>query len=265
MNAPVIHIRNLSFSYGQQRVLENIDMDIHPGDYVAVVGPNGGGKTTLVRLILGLIKPTAGIITVFGQTPSSVRHRIGYVPQNVDINRRFPISVREVVMMGNLRAGGRRVRFTESYRARAHGALETVGMSAYVDRRIGELSGGQRQRVFIARALVSSPEMMILDEPTASIDNKGQKEFYDTLKTLNDNRMTVVVISHDLSVLSPYVKSVACVNRHLHHHRPDEVRGDLIGRLRTCSVEQLCPVAGIFSHSIAHPPPEEAAATEEPS
>lgn len=215
---------------------------------MALIGPNGGGKTTLIKLMIGLLKPQAGAIRILGRPPASASHQIGYVPQNTHINPNFPISAIDVVQMGQLQPGSRRIRHSRKDRVVAHEALDKMGMGAYCDQRMGELSGGQRQRVFIARALVCEPKILLLDEPTAHIDTKGQTDFYQLLKKLNQE-MTIVVVSHDLLLLSPHVKSVTCVNRRIHYHPYKQLMGESIDPSCPCTAEEVCPVE-LVSHTL---------------
>jgi len=247
MGEPLVSIRELSFAYNGQPVLENICLDVAPGDFIAMIGPNGGGKTTLLKLILGLLKPDLGQIRVLGQTPPKATPMIGYVPQNVSINNRFPITAIDVVLMGRLGTAGSGNGAVD--RREAMAALDRLAMGAMAKKKIGALSGGQRQRVFIARALVTRPKLLLLDEPTASIDTKGQADFYAMLKQLNRD-VTILVVSHDLLVISTFVKSVACVNKGLHHHRHAEITGEMIETLYPCTVEQVCPVE-MVSHALS--------------
>lgn len=250
MSESIIEIRNLNFSYNGQKVLADVDLDVKAGDFMAMIGPNGGGKTTLIKLMLGLHIPDSGTIRIFGKSPRDVSHRIGYVPQDVHINKEFPISVLDVVLMGTLSPGRRWPRHSRADRLAAQNALHKVGMAGFSNGRIGELSGGQKQRVFVARALVSKPELLFLDEPTASIDTKGQREFYALLKELNKN-ITIVVVSHDLMVISEYVHSVACVNQRLHHHDHAELTGEMIEMMYQCTAEEVCPVE-LIAHGMPH-------------
>ena len=249
-SSPVIDIQDVGFSYNGQTVLEHIDLQVLKGDFLAMIGPNGGGKTTLLKMMLGLLSPQIGSIRVFGKPPKKVSHRTGYVPQDVDINLHFPVSVLDVVLMGKLAPGGRRNGFSRQDRATARKALEKLDMGAYSSRRIGDLSGGQRQRVFVARALAAEPELLFLDEPTASIDTKGQRQFYSLLSELNAH-LTIVLVSHDLMVLSGYVKSVACVNQHLHYHDQGEITGEMIEEIYHCGGEEECPV-GLIADGLPH-------------
>ncbi len=238
----VIDIRNLSFAYNGTWILREIDLKVAKGDFVGVIGPNGGGKTTLIKLMLGLLQPTRGSITVLGKPPAEVSHRIGYVPQDIHLNRNFPVSALDVVLMGQLSPeAGWRLKDPKAKKA-ALEALARMEMEKYADFRMDALSGGQRQRVFIARALVSEPELLLLDEPTASIDMEGQAEFFHLLQDLN-KAMTIIIVSHDLMLMASHVKSVACVNQHLHYHDAAAMGGHLLTDLcPTCIKGARCPV-----------------------
>lgn len=240
----VIEINDVWYAYNGLSVLEKVNFSVKEKDFMAVIGPNGGGKTTLLKLILGLLEPSRGNIRVFGKPPKENRHSVGYVPQDIHINRNFPISVRDVVLMGRRLPGRHRFLFSKKDRETAALALEKLEMETYSNANIGDLSGGQQQRVYIARALVSEPEILFLDEPTASIDSHGQTDFYGLLKELNE-RITIVVISHDVMVLSPYIKSVACVNRQVHYHDSGEITGDMLDDTYTCPVE-------LVAHGLPH-------------
>jgi zinc transport system ATP-binding protein len=250
MSQNVIQIRDLNFAFNSQSVLQDIDLDVKAGDFIAMIGPNGGGKTTLLKLMLGLLTPDSGSIRVFAEKPQAVSYRIGYVPQDVHINKDFPISALDVVLMGKLKPGRGWSRHSQDDRMAARRALDKVGMGEYRARRIGELSGGQKQRVFVARALTTEPELLFLDEPTASIDTKGQREFYELLNELN-KKITIIVVSHDLMVVSEFVKSVACVNQRLHYHGHAELTGEMIELMYQCTAEEVCPVE-LIAHGAPH-------------
>jgi zinc transport system ATP-binding protein len=250
MTDPVVEITDVSFAYNGLTILRQVNLAIQQGDFMAMIGPNGGGKTTLIKLMLGLLKPNHGTIRILNRPPEKTSHHIGYVPQNTHINPDFPISALDVVLMGQLQPGNRRIRHSRQDRVVAHEALDKMGMGAHCHRRIGELSGGQRQRIFIARALVCEPEILLLDEPTAHIDTKGQTDFYRLLETLNQE-MTIVVVSHDLLLLSPYVKSVACVNTRLHYHPRRQLIGESMENMCPCTAEEICPVE-LVAHGLAH-------------
>lgn len=227
--------------------MHDIDLDIVEGDFIAVVGPNGGGKTTLLKLIVGLLKPTRGSVRLAPGLTTKKGLEIGYVPQQIDHNLSFPATALDVVIMGK-HIPEKRLRFRRTRQDREDGlvALEKMGIREFADRRISDLSGGQRQRVFIARALVTRPELLVLDEPTASIDSKGQTEFYQLLQELNKG-LTILLVSHDLLSVSTFAKSVACVNRRLHYHQAFESSGELLDAVYACSVYDSCPVSTTLS------------------
>jgi zinc transport system ATP-binding protein len=187
---------------------------------------------------------------MFGESPKGVSHQIGYVPQDVHINKNFPVSALDVVLMGKLKPGRGWSRHSHEDRLAAMAALKQVEMEKYCNHRIGELSGGQKQRVFVARALVTDPQLLFLDEPTASIDTKGQAEFYTLLKELNKS-ITIIIVSHDLMVISGYVKSVGCVNQRFHHHGHAELTGEMIEMMYHCTAEDTCPVE-LIAHGLPH-------------
>ncbi|MEA1954744.1 MAG: ABC transporter ATP-binding protein [Campylobacterota bacterium] len=213
----VVSIDNLSFSYDQDVILENINLQVEALDFLAIIGPNGGGKSTLLKLMLGINKSKKGKISVFDKTPEKNLSLIGYVPQNTNVNTDFPIKVIEVVLMGHVGSKNPLFGYGKDEVACAMGALAQVGMQAFSQSKIGSLSGGQRQRVMIARALCAHPKILILDEPTSSIDIKGQKEIYELLKLLNQT-ITIVVVSHDISVILEYANKVAHINKRLSYH-----------------------------------------------
>jgi zinc transport system ATP-binding protein len=213
----VVSIDNLSFSYEKQTILSNISLDAKEHDFLAIIGPNGGGKSTLLKLILGILSPDKGTLEVFGKSPALVRADIGYVSQNTNINTDFPIKVLDVVLIGNPKGTRSIFGYSKEEKRCALDALEQVGMTGYEHHKIGSLSGGQRQRVMIARAICSRPRLLILDEPTASIDAAGQKEIYDLLKELN-KKITIIVVSHDISVILGYANKAAYINNTLTYH-----------------------------------------------
>jgi zinc transport system ATP-binding protein len=213
----ILSVRDLSFAYSSEVVLEDINFDVEDRDFLAIIGPNGGGKSTLLKLMLGILAPKQGNIEIFGKQPSSSLSLIGYVPQNTNVNTDFPIKVIEVVLMGHV--GGKRPMFGygDDEVMCAMGALSQVGMDEFAEKKIGDLSGGQRQRVMIARALCAHPKILLLDEPTSSIDVKGQRDIYDLLKTLNSD-ITIIVVSHDISVILEYASKVVHINKRVSFH-----------------------------------------------
>ncbi len=242
MTSTIVDITDLCFSYSGKEVLHGIDMVVEEGDFIAVVGPNGGGKTTLLKLVIGLLKPTRGTVRLTGRRAGKQALEIGYVPQQIDHNLSFPATALDVVIMGkhlprNRLSLGRAAEDREDGLA----ALEKMGIGGLAGRKISDLSGGQRQRVLIARALVTEPELLVLDEPTASIDSRGQTDFYQLLQELNKD-LTILMVSHDLLAVSTYAKSVACVNKRLHYHKMFESSGELLDAVYACSVYEACPV-----------------------
>ncbi|MCF6334513.1 MAG: ABC transporter ATP-binding protein [Spirochaetales bacterium] len=210
-----INFDNVSFKYGSLPVLENADFTINQGDFISILGPNGGGKTTLAKLILGLHDPDSGRIAVNGKTPRQMRDKIGYVPQYSLFDPNFPVSVKDVVLMGRIR------NFFVGYSRRdkdlAAKAMESVGIGDLSTTSFSALSGGQRQRVLIARALATEPEILLLDEPTANVDAAIEYKMSAMLKELK-KKMTVLLITHDLGFVSELVDKVVCVNRRVHIH-----------------------------------------------
>ncbi|MDD5405663.1 MAG: ABC transporter ATP-binding protein [Sulfurovaceae bacterium] len=217
MNEKILEIKDLSFAYNGDSVLENINLSLNEKDFLAVIGPNGGGKSTLLKLILGILKTKIGTITINGKNSTDDLSKIGYVPQNTNINTSFPIKVIEVVLMGHINAKKPLFGYGKEEIACALGSLAQVGMQEFANTKIGLLSGGQRQRVMIARALCNHPALLLLDEPTASIDVNGQKQIYELLKELN-RYMTIIVVSHDISVTLNYANKVAYINKNLTLH-----------------------------------------------
>ncbi len=217
MAPPIIQLENITCSYDRGPVLEDVCLSVPAGDFLAIIGPNGSGKTTLIKVILGLLHPQHGSVRVFGRNPESVSGRIGYVPQQLNFKPEFPITVEQVVRMGLAGSRGQGWRFTAEEKERSRQALERVEMQEYAGRRIKRLSGGQLQRVIIARALVSDPSLLLLDEPTSNLDPHGAFCFYEFLAELN-RHITIVVVSHDIHIVSSKVKSVACVNKRLFYN-----------------------------------------------
>lgn len=222
----VIEMKGVAFSYGEHDVLKDVSFAVLDREFAGMVGPNGGGKTTILKLLLGLLRPAAGTISVLGSSPMDARPRIGYMPQHARIDLSFPIRVLDVVMIGRL-AGGRVRRYSSEDRERAEIAIAEVGLS---DRRaslFSSLSGGQRQRVLIARALVSDPELLLLDEPTANLDVTMENQLHELLRRLNE-RMAIVLVSHDVGFVSEYTTKVICVKKTVVLHPTSELRGDTL-------------------------------------
>lgn len=216
----IISVDDVSFGYGDALVLESVSIHVEAGAYLGIVGPNGSGKSTLIDLMLGLGRPDEGSVALFGEPAHEFEsgERLGYVAQDAaDITRNMPVTVREVVEMGRY---PRRLvgRFSEDDRRAIAAAMEQVGIAALAPRQIGRLSGGQRQRVFIARALASGADLLVLDEPTAGIDAESREAFYDLLCELNATGLTIVLIEHDISAVAASATKIACLNRQLYFH-----------------------------------------------
>lgn len=220
-----IKLKNINFAYKQRNILEDVNLVIQKGEFASIVGPNGGGKTTLLKLMLGLIKPDKGEISIFGKSPGRVRQRIGYMPQYAHLDTDFPATVMDVVLMGRL--GKTNFWFSKKDREEVLHAIDEVGMSAFVNTGFNELSGGQKQRILIARALCSNPDLLLLDEPTANVDHQTEENLFSILQKLN-SRITILLVSHDLGFVSKYVKSVICVNRRVVIHPTSSMNGVLI-------------------------------------
>lgn len=225
---PVVELEHVMFSYGSQPVIEDASFTIYPGDFVSMIGPNGAGKTTLARIILGLLSPTRGRISLCGGTSRQQCTRVGYVPQHGNFDPEFPITAGEVVLMGRVPRG--LGFYSRQDRRDAAQTLGQVGLPGFEKRPFSDLSGGQRQRVLIARALVSNPELLILDEPTANIDSAAGQRLRDILARLK-GAMTVMLITHDLGFVSELVDKVLCVNVRVRIHPTQEVTPELIGEL----------------------------------
>lgn len=240
----VIDLKDVWVSYGNVPVLEAVDLVVEDRDFLAIIGPNGGGKSTLLKVILGLIKPDRGSVKLLGEDPKRTRKYAGYVPQYISSNLEFPINVWEVVLMGCLGHKGPFRGYDEEDKKAAYEALKVVDMLDYRDRQIGELSGGQKQRVFIARSLVTHPKLLILDEPSTGIDSKRQKEFYELLNRLK-SEIAILLVTHDMSAVSVYVDKVACLNRRLHYHNSKELSPEDLEAAYQCPVE-------IIAHGVPH-------------
>lgn len=219
-------LKDVSFSYNRGPVLDNVSLRVKNRDFATIVGPNGGGKTTLLKLLLGLLKPDSGTIEILGQTPEQSRLRVGYMPQSSHLDMQFPVTVMDVALMGRLGSNfwGR---YSRQDKIGAEKALEEVDLKAYTASHFSQLSGGQKQRVLIARALCSDPELLLLDEPTSNVDQESELALFSILKELN-SRMTILLVSHDLGFTSQVVKSVICVNRKINIHPTTTMDGTLI-------------------------------------
>ncbi|HOO28865.1 MAG TPA: ABC transporter ATP-binding protein, partial [Lachnospiraceae bacterium] len=241
----VIHTDDLSVYYGDTAAITNICLTVEKGEFLGIIGPNGGGKSTLLKAILGLVPVTAGNILVYGQAVKKSRIAVGYVPQFATMDRRFPISVLEVVLTGRLKAGlSLFAKYSGEDREVAYTQLKRVGIEHLAKRQISELSGGEFQKLLIARALMVHPALLLLDEPTASVDVKSREQIYHLLKELNDE-MTIVLVTHDLLAISSEVKTLACLNRRLVYHGEPQLDEQIVRELYGCPVD-------LIAHGVPH-------------
>lgn len=222
---PVIQIDHVTFSFGSQPVLEDITFNIESKDFIAFIGPNGAGKTTLVKLLMGFLEPDKGTIRVLGSNPKVARAHLGYVPQYTTFDLDYPLNVLDTVKINMINSGSLMPWFGKNEAKKAYELLEKMEIESLAHRKFSELSGGQKQRALIARALASEPEILILDEPTASIDITIEKNIYDLLKKLNEN-ITIILVSHDISFISSYINKICCLNRFATIHSIDELTGE---------------------------------------
>ncbi len=237
MTSPAAELAGVSVSLGGNPALEDVSLRIEPRDYLAILGPNGGGKTTLLKVLLGLVAPDRGEVRVLGKPPRQARGEVGYVPQYVRFDLGFPIRVRDVVRMGRLGAS-QLGRVGPADLAFVGGALERVEMGPLAERPIGALSGGQLQRVLIARALAQQPKLLLLDEPTASLDQRIGRSIWELFEELSQE-MAVVVVSHDVGAISRYVRGVACLNGRLHAHPSKQLTPEILEATYGCPVDLL--------------------------
>ena len=243
----LVRLDDIWVHYDGAPALEGINLSVKSSGFLGIIGPNGGGKTTLLKVILGLIKPTHGRVSVMGKNPERGRKFIGYISQYNLFDRDFPISVAEVVLMGRYGRTGLFRHYSEEDKKTSMAALKTVDMLDYQDRQIGRLSGGEQQRIFIARALATSPKLLLLDEPTASIDPAMQAGFYELLEKLKHN-IAIVMVSHDISAVSIYVDEIACLNHQLFYHGSKEVSAEELAKTYQCPVQLIAH--GIIPHRV---------------
>lgn len=248
MTENIISLKNVFAGYDGRYVVEDINLELLKGDYLGIIGPNGGGKTTVLKLIAGILRPMKGEVKVFGKDPykfkTADRLRIAYVKQETNIDTGFPVCVLDVVLMGLYAGIGPAHAIEKKHIDRAHAALKKTGMDGEAFKHIDALSGGQKQRVFISRGIVNNPELLILDEPTTGIDAKNQAAFYELLYELKrEMGLTIIMVSHDISMIAKQVTKVSCVNHKIHvHGEPEGVLTD----------EQACEVCGIDTDFIFH-------------
>jgi len=238
MSDYLVELKDITFGYREHPVVENVNLTIREKDFIGMIGPNGGGKSTIIKIIMGLITPWKGTVTI----PNQVE--IGYLPQYQSFDNRFPISVCEVVLSGLMRKNGVLAHWSRQNKKLARETLEKVGMADYAHKPIGELSGGQMQRIFIGRALISQPALLILDEPATYVDNRFEKELYQLLEQIN-NEVSILLVSHDVGQILTSIKSIACVNRRLHYHPSNQITEKILASYD-------CPIDIITHGPIPH-------------
>jgi len=240
-----IEINDLCVQYDNTNVLSNINLSVEENDFLAIIGPNGGGKSTLIKTILGIIKPQCGIIKIFGQKPEKYSCPIGYVPQFSNFSKNFPIKVIDVILSGRL-VGRMNLfhRYTEKDYKIAENLMRKLDVFYLKHRQIDQLSGGQLQKVLIARALATEPQLLLLDEPTANVDTDSKTQIYEFLKDIN-SLMTIILVTHDITAISSYIKNVACLNNKLYYHGEPELENDVIQKTFGCPVD-------LIAHGVPH-------------
>ena len=239
MNTPLIEIKNLTIGYDSHKVLDNVNLAIRSNDFIGVIGPNGGGKTTLIKAILGLLSGWSGTIT-----SSLDQSKMGYLPQQNPFDKEFPITVNEVVLSGLAGKKGLFKKYTQSDFNRAYELMNQAGVGELKSKSIGKLSGGQMQRTLLCRALMNEPELLILDEPSTFVDNQFENELFEWLKKLNE-KIAILMVSHDIGTISSHVKTIACVNYHLHYHTSNKITAEQLAHYN-------CPIQIISHGTVPH-------------
>ncbi len=238
LSQPIIKIENVFAGYEDKVVLQDVSLEVLHHDFLGVIGPNGGGKTTLMRIILGMMKPFSGKVSYYRDGVEVPELTIGYLPQYNDIDRQFPIAVEEVVLSGLCKQKKLFAPFDANHKQLVAETLDKLGMSEYAKSSIGALSGGQLQRVLLARAIVSRPEVVVLDEPNTYIDKRFQEHMYQMLDVINHD-CAIIIVSHDVGTILQNVKAVACVNRTLHYHDTPQISNDELSEHFGCPIELL--------------------------
>jgi zinc transport system ATP-binding protein len=221
--AYLFEMHSLSASYGADLVLQDVDFRVNENDFIGVIGPNGGGKTTLLKVILGLLKPASGTLTFNNALLNG--NSIGYLPQISTGDANYPVTVTDIILSGLMIGKGIISRMSSSDRIKAATVINELGLEQFAKATLNELSGGQMQRVFLGRAIIGEPKLLLLDEPGNFVDSNFEKDFYEKLKDLN-KRMAILMVSHDIGTISSHIKSFACVNRNLHYHPSSEITND---------------------------------------
>ena len=241
----IIEVKNLNLRFGETQALIDVNLEIQQGDYVAIIGPNGGGKTTLLKALLGLEKPSSGSVKLFGVNPEQSHSKVGFVPQFAKLNKGFPMNVHEAVLTGALKGSMHPFfKYTKADREQAMQKLHLLGIDHLHKRQLGQLSGGEFQRMLIARALMNEPKLLMLDEPTSSIDPRSRELIYGILSDFNKEN-TILMVSHDLVAVSSNVKSIICLNKTLIYHGEPELTEDTVKQLYGCPID-------LIAHGVPH-------------
>ncbi|MBP7654356.1 ABC transporter ATP-binding protein [Candidatus Dependentiae bacterium] len=241
----IIEVKELYAGYDKNVIIENINLDVFKNEFVGIIGPNGGGKTTFLKTLLGLHPVKSGSIKIFGNSPETARKFFGYVPQENKFDWKFPMKVIDIVLSGRLKfKNGFKYYYSKDDLKKSNEMLERFDMLKYKDTHISELSGGQKKRVFICRALVTESDILLLDEPTSELDAHIENTIYDKLKKLNEHK-TIILVTHDIGIISGYVTKVCCLNRKLFYHESGKITGDMIREAYHCPVD-------LIAHGIPH-------------
>jgi zinc transport system ATP-binding protein len=244
-NEKAVIIKDLSVNYEQTPALAGVCLNVKKGEFLGIIGPNGGGKTTLLKAILGIVNPASGDISVFGKPPKKAGKLVAYVPQSSSLDKKFPITVEQVVLTGRLKCSFSLFhKYRESDIKKVEELLDTVGILKLKDRMISELSGGEFQKMLIARALAVEPQLILLDEPTASVDASSRDQIFSLLNELN-KKITIILVTHDLLAVSSHVKSLACINSRLVYHGDTEINDEIVKNLYGCPVD-------LIAHGVPH-------------
>jgi zinc transport system ATP-binding protein len=244
MSKKILEIKGVEAGYDGETALKDVNLDVYSDDFIGVVGPNGGGKTTFLKVILGMLKPYRGTVNFLNGGSKERMREIGYLPQYIKIDDKFPISVFDVVLSGLTPEKKLFFHYKRKDKQRVEEMLEKMGIQHLKDKTIGELSGGQMQRVFLSRAIISSPKLLVLDEPNTFVDNQFEGELYELLKKLNDE-MAIILVTHDLGIITPYVKTIACINKEFHYHKSNKITEKQLSAYN-------CPIQLITHGKIPH-------------
>lgn len=248
----LIRLKNICFGYHHDAVIEQVNLDINDNDYIGMIGPNGGGKSTIIKIIMGLIKPWSGEIEI-GTNQNGDAVKIGYLPQYHLFDKSFPITVQEVILSGLIGNRTSLFRFNKFQKSEAETLIKTLGLKKLQHQSIGDLSGGQMQRVFLGRAMISNPDVLILDEPVTFVDNRFENEMYELLQQIN-KQTAILLVSHDVGQIVSFVKTIACVNHYLHYHPSNKISEDILASY-DCPIELI--THGKVPHRVLHNHPHD--------